>query len=112
MVDWNKHAQAVRLSRDGDPAQHIYFVLEGAVRVFYSATATRGSMTIKLFGAPSSFGDAECVLGTTYAENVQAIVHSLILAVGGHYTYAKVPIGDWARDMFHFAPFVKHPSRR
>jgi len=29
--------------------------------------------------------------------------HSLILAVGGHYTYAKVPLGDWARDTFHFA---------
>ncbi len=30
-------------------------------------------------------------------------VHSLILAVGGHYTYAKVPLGDWARDVFHLA---------
>ena len=30
-------------------------------------------------------------------------IHSLILAVGGHYTYAKVPIGDWARDTFHLA---------
>ena len=28
-------------------------------------------------------------------------VHSLILAVGGHYSYAKVPLGDWARDAFH-----------
>ena len=31
------------------------------------------------------------------------VVHSLILAVGGHYTYAKVPLGDWARDTFHFS---------
>ena len=30
-------------------------------------------------------------------------IHSLILAVGGHYTYAKVPLGDWARDTFHFS---------
>jgi putative membrane protein len=30
-------------------------------------------------------------------------IHSLILAVGGHYTYAKVPLGDWVRDTFHFA---------
>jgi putative membrane protein len=30
-------------------------------------------------------------------------VHSLILAVGGHYTYAKVPLGDWARDVFHLS---------
>ena len=30
-------------------------------------------------------------------------IHSLILAVGGHYTYAKVPLGDWVRDAFHLA---------
>ncbi|WRZ88737.1 DUF2238 domain-containing protein [Streptomyces sp. NBC_01007] len=26
--------------------------------------------------------------------------HALVLAVGGHYTYAQVPLGDWARDAF------------
>ncbi|MDX2592515.1 DUF2238 domain-containing protein [Streptomyces sp. WI03-4A] len=26
--------------------------------------------------------------------------HTLVLAVGGHYTYAQVPAGDWARDAF------------
>jgi putative membrane protein len=25
---------------------------------------------------------------------------ALILMIGGHYTYARVPIGDWARDAF------------
>ncbi|WP_405834442.1 DUF2238 domain-containing protein [Streptomyces sp. NBC_01176] len=25
--------------------------------------------------------------------------HALVLAVGGHYTYAEVPAGDWARDL-------------
>ena len=30
-------------------------------------------------------------------------VHSIILAFGGHYTYAKVPLGDWARDAFGLA---------
>lgn len=29
--------------------------------------------------------------------------HSLIVALGGHYTYAKVPIGDWVRDAFGLA---------
>jgi putative membrane protein len=27
-------------------------------------------------------------------------IHALILAVGGHYTYAKVPLGDWAKEWF------------
>jgi len=25
-------------------------------------------------------------------------VHALVLALGGHYTYAQVPLGDWLRD--------------
>ncbi|NEC84500.1 DUF2238 domain-containing protein [Streptomyces sp. SID12501] len=27
-------------------------------------------------------------------------LHALVLMVGGHYTYAQVPLGDWARDTF------------
>jgi putative membrane protein len=30
-------------------------------------------------------------------------LHAVILAVGGYYTYAKVPLGDWARDAFGLA---------
>ena len=30
-------------------------------------------------------------------------VHALILLVGGHYTYEKVPLGDWAREAFGLA---------
>ena len=29
--------------------------------------------------------------------------HSVILAVGGYYTYARVPLGDWVRDAFHLS---------
>jgi putative membrane protein len=28
-------------------------------------------------------------------------VHALILMVGGHYTYAKVPVGFWVQDALH-----------
>jgi putative membrane protein len=27
-------------------------------------------------------------------------LHSYVLMVGGHYTYARVPLGEWARDWF------------
>lgn len=30
-------------------------------------------------------------------------VHSLVLILGGHYTYAHVPLGDWVRDAFHLS---------
>ena len=30
-------------------------------------------------------------------------VHALILLLGGHYTYARVPIGDWVQDAFGLA---------
>lgn len=29
--------------------------------------------------------------------------HMIVLAVGGHYTYALVPIGDWVRDLLHLS---------
>ena len=29
------------------------------------------------------------------------LIHSCILFVGGHYTYAEVPLFDWIRDTFH-----------
>jgi putative membrane protein len=31
---------------------------------------------------------------------VLILIHCVILMVGGHYTYAEVPIGDWLRDVF------------
>lgn len=30
-------------------------------------------------------------------------VHALVLMLGGHYTYAKVPLGFWMQDLFGFA---------
>jgi len=30
-------------------------------------------------------------------------IHSLVLILGGHYTYARVPLGFWIQDWFDFA---------
>lgn len=32
---------------------------------------------------------------------VLLLLHAIVLMVGGHYTYAEVPLGNWARDAFH-----------
>jgi putative membrane protein len=29
------------------------------------------------------------------------LIHCIILFVGGHYTYAEVPLFDWIKDIFH-----------
>jgi putative membrane protein len=34
---------------------------------------------------------------------VLILLHAIVLMVGGHYTYAEVPIGNWVRDHFHLA---------
>ena len=31
---------------------------------------------------------------------VLILIHCIVLMVGGHYTYAEVPAGDWFRDLF------------
>ena len=32
---------------------------------------------------------------------VLVATHAVILVVGGHWTYARVPAGDWVRDALH-----------
>jgi putative membrane protein len=51
---------------------------------------------------------AVVVLGASYARfRLSALaywlilVHAVILMIGGHYTYAEVPLFDWVRDVFH-----------
>jgi putative membrane protein len=34
---------------------------------------------------------------------VLVFLQACILAVGGHYTYARVPLGEWMKDWFHLA---------
>jgi putative membrane protein len=31
------------------------------------------------------------------------LLHAVVLMVGGHYTYAEVPVGNWVRDYLHLA---------
>ncbi|MEA2114943.1 MAG: DUF2238 domain-containing protein [Thermodesulfobacteriota bacterium] len=37
-------------------------------------------------------------LGRSASQRAADLVHCIILMVGGHYTYAEVPLFDWIRD--------------
>ncbi len=50
------------------------------------------------------------VLATTYRDFPLTpllyrllLIHGIILMIGGHYTYARVPLGFWAADLFNLA---------
>ena len=39
----------------------------------------------------------------TYLTYTMMLLHCYILFVGGHYTYAEVPLFNWIKDVFHLA---------
>ena len=76
-----------------------------AVVLVWSGIAPKDFMTWCLEVAPAIIGAV--VLWTTRERfplttlvYTLILVHCIILMVGGHYTYAEVPIGDWFRDTF------------
>ncbi len=73
--------------------------------LLWSGIAPRDFMTWCLEVFPAVFGAV--VLGFTRKAfplttlvYILVLIHCLILMVGGHYTYAEVPIGEWWRDAF------------
>jgi putative membrane protein len=37
----------------------------------------------------------------SYLTYCMILIHCYVLFIGGHYTYAEVPLFDWIRDTFH-----------
>ncbi|MGB0910609.1 MAG: DUF2238 domain-containing protein [Nitrospirales bacterium] len=54
-----------------------------------------------LVGAPLLISTLQLFQLTTLTYRLLAF-HAIILCIGGHYTYAEVPLGFWAQDMFGF----------
>lgn len=74
----------------------------------WSAIAPFDYMTWALEVAPAVIGAAIlCATRRSYPLTplvyVLILVHCVILIVGGHYTYARVPLFDWLRDSFDLA---------
>ncbi len=73
--------------------------------LLWSAINPYDSATWALEVAPAVLGIA-LILAThhrfplTTLATILVAIHCLILIVGGHYTYAHVPLGEWARHTF------------
>ncbi len=88
---------------DRSPRLLLFLGLSAAIALGWSAVAPRDRLTWWLEVAPVLM--AAPVLAATYRRfpltplaYVLIWLHALILIVGGHYTYAEVPAGDWVRD--------------
>jgi len=79
-----------------------------AVVLVWSGIAPSGRFNWIMETAPAIIGGA--ILVATYRRfrfttisYCVAWLFALILMIGGHYTYAQVPLGNWARDAFGLA---------
>lgn len=75
--------------------------------LLWSAIAPKDGLTWLLEVAPALIGFA--VLAATYRRFPLTplaywlvLIHCVILMVGGHYTYAEVPLFDWLREVLHW----------
>lgn len=58
--------------REGAPPDHVFFLLNGAARVFHR-DADGSELLLKLFRGPAMFGEIEVLAGVPYGEYVAAI---------------------------------------
>ena len=90
---------------DRDARLHLTFLGVFLVALVVSLVYPYDIFTWFLEVVPALLGLA--VLGLTYRRfrftNLLyglMTFHALVLLLGGHYTYARVPLGEWARDAF------------
>lgn len=87
----------------GSSKSHFVLLISFVVLLAWSAYRPKERFTWALEVAPAVVGVA--VAAATYKRfrltdisYVCIALHAAILIVGGHYTYAEVPLGDWVRD--------------
>lgn len=86
----------------------IVWILTFSVVLIWSAINPADYFTWFLEVLPAMIGFA--ILATTYKKfkltslaYTLILIHCIILMVGGHYTYAKVPLFDWIKDYFELS---------
>lgn len=87
---------------------HLALLLSFLAILVWSAIKPHDLFTWFLETAPAMAGAV--ILVSTYNRfrfttlvYVLIWLHAIILLVGGHYTYAEVPLFDWIRDTFHLS---------
>ncbi|MCC7386956.1 MAG: Crp/Fnr family transcriptional regulator [Deltaproteobacteria bacterium] len=66
--------------REGDTADRVFALLDGAVRVFHRA-GDGSELLVKLFRAPALFGEMEVLVGSCFLEHVATLEASEILQI-------------------------------
>jgi len=88
-----------------DARQHVMLLISGLIILVWSGIHPRDALTWWLEVAPALLGLA--VLLATYRRfrltNLAYLlvwIHAIILMIGGHWTYAEMPLFNWLRDAF------------
>ncbi|HWO03022.1 MAG TPA: DUF2238 domain-containing protein [Blastocatellia bacterium] len=91
-----------------DAKLHIGLLLSFLAVLLWSVIKPHDLFTWFLETAPAMI--ALVILASTYRRfrlsNLAYVliwIHAIILLVGGHYTYAEVPLFNWIRDTFHLS---------
>jgi putative membrane protein len=97
-----------RLMSKNDKPLHMGFLLIFLLVLIWSVINPRDLFTWFLEVMPALIGLAVIVLTynrfrLTNLVYFLTLVHMIILIIGGHYTYAEMPIFNWIRDTFDLA---------
>jgi putative membrane protein len=95
------------ITRQQSSSRYVAFLMIVFAIIFaWSAIRPHDYFTWFLEVVPAIIGLA--VLGATHSRfrftplvYTLLLLHAIILMVGGHYTYAEVPLGNWVRNAFH-----------
>jgi putative membrane protein len=88
--------------------KHLFLLVAFFLILIWSAMSPHDYFTWFLEVLPALIGLA--ILTFTYKKfpltnflYVLIFIHAVILMVGGHYTYAEVPLGYWVKEIFDFS---------
>ncbi len=91
-----------------DTALPVWLLMIGLVVLGWSAYGPHDYFTWFLEVVPALIGGGVLVatwqrFRFTNLVYVLILAHAVVLMVGGHYTYAEVPVGNWLRDVLHLS---------